>query len=70
MESMPGAKDITGDLGKLRQRKVLPQGQAPTLPSVHHQERKIAFNALSFFFWTLVCLFFVLQLAFLAWLSL
>ena len=66
---MPGAKDITGDLGKLRDRKVLPQGQPPALPDPSHQERRIAFNGLSFFFWTLVVLFLVLQLAFLTWLS-
>ena len=70
MVSMPGAKDITGDLGKLRKRKVLPRGEAPVLPHASHQERRIAFNALSFFFWTLVCIFLVLQLAFLTWLSL
>ncbi|NDV62170.1 hypothetical protein G0Q06_06900 [Puniceicoccales bacterium CK1056] len=70
MESMPGAKDITGDIGKLRNRNVLPRGEAPVLPNLSHQERKIAFNALSFFFWTLVCLFLVLQLVFLAWLTL
>jgi hypothetical protein len=67
---MPGAKDITGDLGKLRQHKVLPRGEAPILPHRSQQERKTAFNALSFFFWTLVVIFLVLQLAFLAWLSL
>lgn len=69
MDAMPGAKDITGDLGKLRKRNVFPGGEAPSLPHPAHQERKTAFNGWSFFFWTLIGLFLVLQLGFLVWLG-
>lgn len=65
---MPQVKDITGDLGKLRERNVLPQGAPP--PSTPVQlERKPAFNPFSLFFWTLVVLFALLQFGFLAWLA-
>lgn len=64
---MPKAKDITGDIGKLRDKAVLPAGAAPPMP-VARLERKPAFNSISFFFWTLIIFFLVLQAGFLIWL--
>lgn len=66
---MPHVHDITGDIGKLRSKRVLPSGEPPTLPREIHAERKMAFNAISFSLWTLIVLFFVLQFAFLVWLA-
>lgn len=66
---MPRVKDITGDLGKLRERKVLPSGDRSPNPVPSQLERKPAFNPASFFFWTLVVLFICLQFGFLAWLA-
>jgi hypothetical protein len=65
---MPQVKDITGDLGKLRDYKVLPQGDPPHA-TPEQLERKPAFNPFSFFFWTLIVLFIVLQFGFLVWLT-
>lgn len=66
---MPRVKDITGDLGKLRKKKVLPSGEAPALPHPSNLERKMAFNPSSFFFWTVIFCFIVLQFGFLFWLA-
>jgi len=66
---MPRVKDITGDLGKLRKREVLPKGEAPVLPQQFKLERKPAFNGSSFFFWTMIGFFLVLQVFFLFWLT-
>lgn len=70
---MPGAKDITGDLGKLGKRKVF-SGAPPGLPGSRPPtavayERKLAFDAISFFCWTVIVLFLILQGAFLVWLA-
>jgi hypothetical protein len=66
---MPRVKDITGDLGKLREHKALsPERRPPAMHDVQ-LERKPAFNPASFFFWTLVALFICLQFAFLVWLA-
>jgi hypothetical protein len=66
---MPRVKDITGDLGKLREHKVLPTGERTPAVRPVQLERKPAFNPASFFFWTLVALFVFLQFGFLAWLA-
>lgn len=66
---MPRVKDITGDLGKLRGKKVLPKGEAPPPPRTVNPERRMAFNPSSFFFWTVILAFVVLQFVFLAWLG-
>ena len=66
---MPGVKDITKDLGELRKRNILPSGEPPVLPNPWTRERKQAFNPFGLFFWTLIALFLVLQLAFLAWIA-
>jgi len=66
---MPRVKDITGDLGKLRKREVLPTGEAPVLPQQFKLERKPAFNGSSFFFWIMIGFFIVLQVVFLLWLT-
>ena len=66
---MPGVRDITKDIGKLRDKNVLPRGQAPVLPQAYRLERKPAFNYPGFFFWILIAFFLVLQLAFLFWLG-
>lgn len=66
---MPKAEDITGDIGKLRSRKVLPDGEIPVLPHPRNAERRLAFNPSSFFFWTIILCFVVLQFAFLWWLA-
>jgi hypothetical protein len=65
---MPKAKDITGDLGRLRKHQVLPTGKPPVMPQQHKLERKPAFNGSSFFFWTIIVFFIVLQVVFLFWL--
>ena len=66
---MPRVKDITGDLGKLSKRQVLPKGEAPVMPQQYKLERKPAFNGSSFFFWTIIGFFLVLQVVFLFWLA-
>ena len=66
---MPGVKDITSDLGKLREKKVLPSGEAPVLPGNWIPERKPAFNAFGWFFWVLIGSFLLFQLVFLAWIA-
>jgi hypothetical protein len=66
---MPGAKDITKDLGKLRKRNILPAGEPPVLPSGNLGERRQAFNAWGFFFWTFIVIFLCLQALFLFWLA-
>lgn len=65
---MPGVKDITGDLGKLSQRKAFSKGGKPALPAPGRLERRPAFNASSFFSWTVIALFIGLQAAFIIWL--
>jgi hypothetical protein len=66
---MPKAKDLTGDLHKLRKRNVLPSGEAPVMPQRFRMERKPAFNGSSFFFWTIISFFLALQVVFLLWLA-
>ncbi|MGC9451587.1 MAG: hypothetical protein ACP5I4_09080 [Oceanipulchritudo sp.] len=66
---MPGARDITKDLGKLRKRNLLPAGEPPVLPAGPPGERRQAFNAFGFFFWTIIFLFLFLQGVFLIWLA-
>lgn len=66
---MPGVKDITSDLGKLRKRNILPDGQPPVLPGNWVAERRQAFNSFGFFFWTVIACFLGLQLAFLLWIA-
>lgn len=66
---MTRVKDITHDLGKLRDRKVLPSDGRPIPVASAGWERKLAFNAAGFFFWTLIVLMVGLQFAFLAWLA-
>ena len=66
---MPGVKDITRDIGKLRNRNILPKGQAPVLPQIHRLERQPAFNATGIFFWIMIGFFLALQVIFLFWLA-
>ena len=66
---MPRVKDITGDLGKLRGKKVLQKGKTPDIPEPRNTERKMAFNPSSFFFWTVIVSFVLLQFVFLLWLA-
>lgn len=64
---MAQPRDITPELGKLRKRNL--QTPRPPLPASRMPlERKPAFDAVGFLFWTLVCLFLFLQVAFLVWL--
>jgi len=67
---MPHVKDITHDLGKLRDKHVLPTGAAPVLPQAFRLERPPAFNGPGFLFWVLICVFLALQAIFLFWLAL
>ena len=66
---MPQPKDITGELGKLSKRNVLPKGHAPVLPQIFRLERKPAFNGSSFFCWLMIAFFLALQFVFLLWLA-
>ncbi|HSH08801.1 MAG TPA: hypothetical protein VK995_00320 [Oceanipulchritudo sp.] len=67
---MPRVKDITHDLGKLRDKNILPTGVAPVMPQMYRLERKPAFNAPGFLFWVLIIVFLALQAIFLFWLAL
>lgn len=62
---MPKAKDITHDLHQLRGHRSL-HTELPV--SVLAQERRLAFNAWSLFFWLLVAGFVLIQFALLFWL--
>ena len=66
---MPHVKDITGDLGKLRNKGALPGGQAPALPLPVARGRTMATNSASIFFWAIILAALALQLAFLLWLG-
>ena len=65
---MPGVKDITRDIGKLRNKDVLPKGQPPVAPQFARLERKLGFNATGYFSWIMIGFFLALQLFFLLWL--
>lgn len=62
----PRVKDLTGELGKLRPRRVMPAGVAPTPPA--NLERRPAFNWLGATLWIGIALFLLLQAAFFVWL--
>jgi hypothetical protein len=66
---MPHVKDITGDLGKLRDKGALPRGEAPTLPQPVARGRTMALNSISIFFWATILAALALQVAFLIWLG-
>ena len=66
---MPYVKDITGDLGKLRDKGALPKGRAPTLPQPFARGRTMAPNCASIFFWATILAALALQGAFLIWLG-
>jgi hypothetical protein len=66
---MPGVKDITSDIGRLRKRNILPDGTPPALPTHWVSERKQAFNPFGWFFWTVIALFLLLQIVFLVWVA-
>jgi len=65
---MPGVKDITRDIGKLRKRDLPPKAEAPAL--LQRLERQPAFNASGVFSWIVICFFLALQVFFLFWLAL
>ena len=66
---MPGVKDITRDIGKLRKRDILPKGEAPVMPRLHRLERQPAFNASGVFSWIMIGFLLALQVIFLFWLA-
>jgi len=65
---MPKAKDLTGELGRLRKRGVLPRGTPPALPQPGVRERALAFNGTGALCWALVAVLLVAQGAFVFWL--
>ena len=66
---MAKARDITGDLGNLRNRGVLPSGKERPLPVRSLEERKPGTNLPGIFCWSVIGGCLVLQCIFLVWLS-
>mgnify|MGYP006269009953 CR=1 FL=1 len=62
---MPKAKDLTGDLGKLRGRNLAPHQASP----LQRWEQRPAWDPLSWAFGILLAVFLVGQGVFLAWLA-
>ena len=65
---MPKARDITGDLGKLRDRGALPSGKERPIPTRPPKERKPAPNLAGIFSWSVIGGCLLLQFLFLLWL--
>lgn len=63
---MAHVKDLTGDLGKLPARNLPGEGKAVPRSSAF---RKTAFDPVSWFCWTLLSLFLLVQLGFLLWIA-
>lgn len=64
--TMPKAKDLTGDLGKLRGRSIGPEQARP----LGAMERPLAFDAANAVFWMLLLAAFSMQLVLMGWLAL
>lgn len=65
---MARIKDLTGDLGRLRDRNPLPERASG--PQSELLERPMAINGSGVFAWSCVGAYLVLQLAFMVWLVL
>ncbi|MFO7724843.1 MAG: hypothetical protein R6V45_04760 [Oceanipulchritudo sp.] len=66
---MVKGRDITGDLGKLRDRGVLPSGKERPVSPPALEERQPGTNLPGIFFWSVIGGCLVLQFVFLIWLS-
>ncbi len=65
---MPKAKDLTGDLGRLRKRGVFAKGTPAPLLEPPAEERRLALNTVGVLCWVAVAVLLAAQVAFVLWL--